>query len=109
MNRWARSAHGGHPGLGTCGDPLFQACSDLSPENIAPDKLEAFLEYARLEAVTGNPLSAFRSALDYARERAQENRLFNTLYRLDQVADNGHFVGYPEENVRTPDRVKPAL
>jgi hypothetical protein len=64
------AAHFRRTGRASEATALVEAYSDLSPGNIAPEKLEAFLEYARLEAVTGNPLSAFR-ALDYARERAQ--------------------------------------
>ncbi len=43
---------------------------DLRPDNLAPDRLEAFLEHARLEASLGHPLAAFR-ALDYARDRVE--------------------------------------
>jgi tetratricopeptide (TPR) repeat protein len=46
---------------------LVEQYADLRPENLDPQRLEAFLEYARCEAAGGRTLAAFR-ALDYAKQ-----------------------------------------
>ncbi len=49
---------------------LVRAWAEMRPENLLPNRFEAFLEHARGEILSGHPMAAYRM-LDYARENVR--------------------------------------
>jgi tetratricopeptide (TPR) repeat protein len=80
------------------------------------DRLQADLHYRLgfLDALAGDWDAAQThwrkiADLDPLLARAQQQRYYNTLRRLEGAAKNRHFVGAEEENARIPERVRPAI
>ena len=80
------------------------------------DRLEAELRYRLgfLESLAGDWEKAMEhwrliADLDPLLAKAQRERYFNTLRRLEGCARKRHFIGDTEENARIPDNVRPAI
>jgi tetratricopeptide (TPR) repeat protein len=80
------------------------------------DRLQAELRYRLgfLDALAGNwdaALAHWRNVAEHdpLLARAQQQRYFNTLRRLEGAAKNRYFVGEDEENARIAERVRPAI